>query len=61
MVSGGVWIGRVPGRSYLRLQTGKPGGLVRAFYTKLERRIQLLILLLVKIRSIAGRLTALIV
>jgi hypothetical protein len=34
---------------------------VRAFYTKLERRIQLMILLLVKIRSFAGRLTALIV
>ena len=51
----------VPGRSYSRLQTGKPGVLVRAFHTKLERRIQLMILLLVKIRSIAGRLTALIV
>jgi hypothetical protein len=40
---------------------GKARNPVRAFHTKLERRIQLMILLLVKIRSIAGRLTALIV
>jgi hypothetical protein len=32
---------------------------VRAFHTKLERRIQLMILLLIKIRSIDSRLTAL--
>jgi hypothetical protein len=40
---------------------GKARIRVRAFHKKLERRIQLMILLPVKIRSIAGRLTALIV
>jgi len=33
----------------------------RAFYSKLERGIKLMILLLVKLRSLVGRLTALIV
>jgi len=40
---------------------GKARRRVRAFHTKLERRIQLMILLLVKFRSVVGRLTALIV
>jgi len=45
----------------LEASNGKARREVRAFHTKLERRIQLMVLLLVKIRSIAGRLTALIV
>jgi hypothetical protein len=45
----------------LEASNGKARSDVRAFHTKLERRIQLMILLLVKNRSVVGRLTALIV
>jgi hypothetical protein len=57
-----VWNGLVSGRSHKGLQIEKPGIRARAFHSKLERRIQLMILLLVKLRSyFFGRLTALIV
>jgi hypothetical protein len=59
--SGGWWNGRVSRRSQSGASNGKARIDVRAFHTKLERRIQPMILLLVKIRSFAGRLTALIV
>ena len=45
----------------LELQTGKPGGLGRAFLLEAKREDLLMILLLVKLRSLFGRLTALIV
>jgi len=45
----------------LEASNGKARIDVRAFHTKLERRIQLMILLLVKFRSLVGLLTALIV
>jgi len=38
-VSGGQWIGRVVVRSLWSFITGKPGVMVRAFHSKLERRI----------------------
>jgi hypothetical protein len=45
----------------LEASNGKARIDVRAFHTKLERRIPLIILLLVKFRSVVSRLTALIV
>jgi hypothetical protein len=58
--SSGWWNGWFPGEATRGFKRESPDR-VRAFHTKLERRIQLMILLLIKIRSIAGRLTALIV
>ena len=51
LVDGGM--GWFP-REALELQTGKPEAFVRAFYSKLERRIVLMILLLVN----SGRCSA---
>jgi len=56
----GVWLGPVPVRSLWSFKRESPAS-DRAFHTKLERRDLLMILLLVKLRCIAGRITAMIV
>jgi hypothetical protein len=63
LLSGFQWTVEMGGsrERLLEASNGKARRWVRACHTKLERRIQLMILLLVKFRSLVGLLTALIV